>query len=159
MLKQYVENQIILKEDDKDTSLYKVVSGHVEVYTGYGSKREHLIGILSEGSYFGEIGAFTDYPSIYTVVAYDDCVVMGIEKEKLEEYAGLNHMDMLRIMTNMANTMVNLKTDISLLMEDLSAVMDDNRSIRNTREIRDRIRNSDITKQLVRYNIQMNYKI
>lgn len=158
MLKQYKEGQTVLREGDKNSTLYKIVSGKVEVYVGYGTKHETIIGILSDGAYFGEIGAFTDSDSIYSIVTYSDCLIMEIGKNELEEYAKLNYRDLLAILSNMANSMVNLKTNIDLLSEDLSNLMEDRKNSNNTAEIKDRIRSSDVTKQLIRYQIMMGYK-
>ena len=157
MLKNYKEGQVILREGEDDSTLYKTVSGHVEVYVNYETEYETFIGILSSGAYFGEIGALTGSQSIYTVVAYGDSLIMEVDKNELNEYAKLNYRDMLSIMTNMAKTMVNLRANISLLTNDLFKLMEDNRSIKESQAIKERIRNSDITKQLIRYNIQMEF--
>ncbi len=157
MLKQYSQEQLILSEGDKDSKLYKIVSGNAEVYVGYGTNHETIIGILSEGAYFGEIGAFTDNASIYTVVAYCDCLIMEIEKDELEEYAKLNYRDLLAIMSNMANTMTNLKANIEMLSEDISSLIEDRENTKRNQEIAEHIRTSDVTKQLIRYQIMMGY--
>ena len=157
MLKEYPKEKMILSEGTNSSTLYKIVSGKVEVYVGYGTKYETIIGILSEGAYFGEIGAFTDNPSIYTVITYCDCLIMEVEKNELEEYAKLNYRDMLAIMTNMANSMVNLKTNIELLREDIFVLMEDRENAIRTQELKELIRKSDVSKQLIRYQITMGY--
>lgn len=159
MLKQFGEEQMILREGEKDTALYKIVSGKVIIYVDYGTEVETVIGILRDGAYFGEIGAFTGNSSIYSVVAYEDCLIMEIKKEEMDEYAKLNYRDLLAIMTNMSNSMVNLRKNIKLLKDDIFALLSDRENLKNRQEIRERIKKSDISRQLVQYQIQMGLKL
>ena len=154
MLKQYSEEQVILLEGKKDLSLYKIVSGKVIVYIGYGESHETVIGVLSKGAYFGEIGAFTENPSIYSVVAYEDCLIMEIGKEELVEFAKLNYRELLAITSNMANSMVKMKTNIDLLNKDITALLDNYENTKNTADLKERIKNSDMSRQLIQYQIQ-----
>lgn len=159
MLKQYTEEQVILREGETDKSLYKIVSGKAVVYIGYGQAYENVVGVISKGAYFGEIGAFTGSPSIYTVVAYEDSLVMEITGEEMDEYAKLNYRDLLAIVSGMAYSMMKLKANIDLLNKDVLALLSDNETEKNKNEIRERIRRSDVSKQLVQYQIQMGLKL
>lgn len=155
MLKQYTEDQVILLEGKKDLSLYKIISGKVVASINHGKPNETIIGILSSGAYFGEIGAFTNAPSIYSAVAYEDCLIMEITKDEMDEYAKLNYRDLLAIMSNMASSMVKMKTNIDLLNKDITSLLNDRDNAKNRAELKDRIKKSDITKQLIQYQIQM----
>ena len=66
--------------------MYKIISGSVAVYIRYGEKEEHLIGIYSKSKCFGETNVLSDQPNIYTVVAYDDVLLMRITRDSLEEF-------------------------------------------------------------------------
>ena len=112
MLNQVKENDIILKEGDKDENLYKILNGKVVVYNGYGSDKETVIGILSAGSYFGELGVFAGEPSVYTVVAYDDALILSVDKEDLRTYLKQNDSDSYEIMSNMSKAMLMMKKNI-----------------------------------------------
>ena len=155
MLKNVGEDEIILREDEYTTMMYKIVSGKVVVYIGYGTERETVVGILSEGSYFGEMGAFADAPSIYTVVAYCDCLILEIEKEELENYAKLNYRDLLVMLTNLTGSMIGLKKNIEMLSKDIETLMEDRENKKHTQDIKERIRSADVAKQLAKYQFQM----
>ena len=156
MLRKAAENEVILRENEIDSRMYKVVSGKMEVYIGYGTDRETIIGILSEGAYFGELGVLTDSASIYTVVAYCDSLILEIKKDEIENYASLNYRDLLSIMTNMAASLIEFKKNIEMLTDDIAHLLEDRENAEKTMELKNRIRNSDITRMMVQYNAQMN---
>ncbi len=153
MLKNFKENSVILNEGDLDKKMYKVVSGKVEVYIGYRTESETIIGILSEGKYFGELGAFVDEPAIYTVVAYSDCLVLEIERDELGVFAKNNYLDLLAIMKNMTMSTINLKASIDLLNQDILALSSNLEKEKNVNEIKRRIMTSDVRKQYLKYNM------
>ena len=45
---KYSEGDIILREDEVNDNLYKIIKGHAEVYVGYGTDHETLIKIIGE---------------------------------------------------------------------------------------------------------------
>ena len=151
MLKQYEENDIILREGDTDTNLYKVLSGNVEVYSGFGTDRENILGILSEGDYFGEMGLLTGAPAIYTVIAYNNPLVLSVEKDDLLSYVKLNYSDLIAIMENMARSMLNMKKNIDLLTNDAAFLLKDRKDTKKAQELKQRITESDIRKAMIRY--------
>ena len=55
----------------------------------------------------------------------------------------------------MASSMVKLKTNIDLLNKDITSLLNDHDNAKNRAELKDRIKKSDITKQLIQYQIQM----
>ena len=109
MLMKIPAGTIILKEGEVNMDMYKIVSGSVEAYTGYGTERESILGIMGKGQYFGEIGFFSQKPSIYTILAYSDVAVMRITMNELDDYIRNNHHDIFEIMHKMAETMYNMK--------------------------------------------------
>ena len=151
MLKRYEENDIILREGDTDTNLYKVLSGNVEVYSGFGTDRENILGILSEGDYFGEMGLLTGAPAIYTVIAYNNPLVLSVEKDDLLSYVKLNYSDLIAIMENMARSMLNMKKNIDLLTNDAAFLLKDRKDTKKAQELKQRITESDIRKAMIRY--------
>ena len=155
MLKIIKEGEVIIWEGDKTDKMYKIVSGRVELYVGYGSVNEQIIGILSAGRYFGEIGLFTGRESIYTVVAYCDSSILEIEKENLDVYVQHNYRDLLNIMSDMANAAYNLKMNFQMIAEDLVSVMEEKENNERLNELKQRIQGSSITKEFIRYGIKM----
>ena len=151
MLKRYEENDIILREGDTDTNLYKVLSGNVEVYSGFGTDRENILGILSKGDYFGEMGLLTGAPAIYTVIAYNNPLVLSVEKDDLLSYVKQNYSDLIAIMENMARSMLNMKKNIDLLTNDAAFLLKDREDTKKAQELKQRITESDIRKAMIRY--------
>ena len=151
MLKRYEENDIILREGDTDTNLYKVLSGNVEVYSGFGTDRENILGILSKGDYFGEMGLLTGAPAIYMVIAYNNPLVLSVEKDDLFSYVKQNYSDLIAIMENMARSMLNMKKNIDLLTNDAAFLLKDRNDTKKAQELKQRITESDIRKAMIRY--------
>ena len=97
-------DDIIIKEGEIYEEMYKIISGSVAVYLRYGEKEEHLIGIYSKSKCFGETHVLSSQPSIYTVVAYDEVLLMRITKDSLEEFVRNNPRNAIDIMRNMVHT-------------------------------------------------------
>ena len=85
-MQKFRAGDIIMREGQTYDEMYKVVSGSVEVYIRYGEKDEHLIGIYSKSKCFGEMSVLSEQASIYTVVAFDEVLLMRITKDYLEEF-------------------------------------------------------------------------
>ncbi len=119
MTLQIPAGTVILAENEVNMDMYKIVSGSVEVYSGYGTDKEAILGILSKGSYFGEIGLLSKKPAIYTVVAYSDVLLLRITMNEIDLYIKNNHHDILAIMQHMAETMYSLKYSMDMVLEDV----------------------------------------
>ncbi len=120
-IKKYPAESVIIREGELNTDMYKIVKGHAEVYVGYGTKNETLIGIIGEKACFGEFGLLLQKPSIYTVIAYSDLYVMRITEENIGDFIVENHSSILGIMRNMANTMMTMRFQIDLLLKEIEA--------------------------------------
>ncbi|WP_026651610.1 cyclic nucleotide-binding domain-containing protein [Butyrivibrio proteoclasticus] len=118
MLTKVPEGTIILRENEVNMDMYKIVDGHVEVYSGYGTDSEAILSVLGKGSYFGEIGLLAQKPAIYTVIAYDDVLLMRITMDDIDEYIKANYHDIFHIMQHMAETMYNLKYSMDMVIGD-----------------------------------------
>ncbi|MCA1959942.1 MAG: HEAT repeat domain-containing protein [Desulfomonile sp.] len=53
---------ILIKENEENSSLYLLVSGSVEIYSGYGTPTQQLKVTLGEGSFLGDLSMFTRLP-------------------------------------------------------------------------------------------------
>lgn len=120
MLTKIPEGTVIIREGEKNMDMYKIISGHVELYTGYGTEDESILGIKAKGEYFGEMGLFTEgKPALYTVVAFSDVLLLRVTSADIDEFILENHSDVLRIMKNMASSMYSLKYGMDMVMEDM----------------------------------------
>ncbi len=112
---------VILSEGTINPDMYKIIKGHVEVYIGYGTDSETLIGVLGPQSCFGEFGLLLKKPAIYTVIAFSDVLLMRITEGEIGDFVQQNHKNIIDIMRNMAATMMTMKLQIELLMNDLKS--------------------------------------
>ncbi len=55
----FPEGSLILKEGDVNLDMYKIIQGKAEMYIGYGTEHEVLVGIIGAGACFGELGLLT----------------------------------------------------------------------------------------------------
>ena len=134
---QFSAVAIILKEGETYQEMYKVVHGSVAVYIRYGQKDEHLIGVYSKSKCFGEVNVLSDQPSIYTVVAFDDVLLMCITKDTLEDFIRNNPRNAIDIMQNMVHTNMLMQKNINLLLDDIYEKQDVNK--KRTQEMKEMI--------------------
>ena len=149
MMIQIPEGTTILTENEVNMDMYKIISGSVELYVGYGTENESLLGILSKGSYFGEIGLFAQKPAIYTVIAYSDVTVLRITMSDIDDYIKTNHHDILALLQHMAGSLYNMQCSMQLVMDDLEAKA----KSKNTKEEMVEYK-AFLSKQFAKYNSQ-----
>ena len=115
------EGTVIMHEGEANMDMYKIISGNVELYRGYETKDEAIIGIKSKDDYFGEMGLLTGgKPAIYTVVTYSDVLLLRITEKDIDDFILKNHVDVLRIMQSMANSMYNIKFSMDMILDDMA---------------------------------------
>lgn len=110
---------MILREGEINFDMYKIVSGHVEMYTGYGTDSEVLIGILGAGTCFGEFGILTGKPAIYTIITYSKTKLLRVTEALMGTFIQENPEDAIQIMRNMANNMSTMQHQIVQLSTEL----------------------------------------
>ncbi len=136
-MRTFYADEIIMREGETYDEMYKIVYGSVAVYIRYGEKDEHLIGIYSKSKCFGEMNVLSDQPSIYTVVAYDEVLLMHIGRDSLEEFIRNNPRNAIDIMSNMVSTYTMMQKNIGLLLDDIYEKQDENK--KRTEEIKRKI--------------------
>ena len=115
------EGTVIMKEGELYPFMYKIIKGNGEVYVGYGTEQQTLIGIIGKQSCFGEYGLLLGKPSIYTVVAYSDICLLRIGSDELEDFIKTNHKNVIDIMRNMAGTMMTMRKQIELMINEITS--------------------------------------
>lgn len=116
---RFPQDTLIIREGETNDDMYKIVSGHAEVYVGYGTKQETVIGIIGPQSCFGEFGLLLHQPSIYTVAAYSDILALNITEKDMMDFVRENQKNVIDIMRNMANTMMTMRYHIDLLIREI----------------------------------------
>ena len=156
MLTQVSEGMVIVQEGEVNMDLYKLVSGKAEVYVGYGTEKETIVGILSEGAYFGEMGFLSSKPAIYTIVMYSDGLLLRVTAQDFVRYIQENPRDIVAIMRHMADTMYTLKKNIELLTNDLNNMVDEKKNADEVEAWRQRVKASRLTKSMLMRNTDFN---
>ncbi|MCR4831757.1 MAG: Crp/Fnr family transcriptional regulator [Pseudobutyrivibrio sp.] len=118
------EGITILTEGEINLDMYKIVSGHVEMYTGYGTENEILIGLLGPGTCFGEFGLLTGRPAIYTIITYSKTKILRVTEALMGDFIKDNPESIMQIMKNMANNMMRMQHQISQLSNELADAND-----------------------------------
>lgn len=136
-MQTYHADEIIMREGKNCDAMYKILSGSVAVYIRYGEKDEHLIGIYSKGRCFGEMNVLSGQPANYTVVAYDEVLLVRITKDFLEEFIRNNPKNAIEIMKNMGQTVTVMQKNIALLLDDIYEKQDVNK--KRTEDLRRKI--------------------
>lgn len=89
----YPSGEVIIREGDPGDKFYVIVSGKAEVKQAGRHDRDIQLGILNEGSCFGEIALLKDTPRVATVEALTPISVLALERndfdEMLREASGL----------------------------------------------------------------------
>ncbi len=68
----YRKNDVIVREGDIGTSIYKILSGSAAVFSDYGGSGEKQLAVLHAGDYFGEMAVIEITCRSATVVAQED---------------------------------------------------------------------------------------
>ena len=58
-IRVFSEDEVVISEGQRNTEMYKIVSGQAAIYFDYGKENEYLVGVLTDGRCFGEIGLLT----------------------------------------------------------------------------------------------------
>ncbi|HBI61060.1 MAG TPA: hypothetical protein DDY31_07590, partial [Lachnospiraceae bacterium] len=86
---------------------------------------------------FGEINVFSGQPCIYTVVAYNEVLLMRITRDSLEEFIKRYPKNAIDIMHNMVRTFELMQKNVDLLLDEVYEKRDVNK--KQTEELKNKI--------------------
>jgi len=75
---------VIIREGERDGRLFILISGKVNVFKSYGTKKEKRLRTLEPPAYFGEIAIIDDLVRSATVVAIQDTRTLCLDKWNLD---------------------------------------------------------------------------
>ena len=137
MMVKFQPEEVIIQEGRSYDEMYKIISGSVAVYMRYGEEDEHLLGIYSKSRCFGEINVFSGQPCIYTVVAYNEVLLMRITRDSLEEFIKRYPKNAIDIIHNMVRTFELMQKNVDLLLDEVYEKRDVNK--KQTEELKNKI--------------------
>lgn len=80
----YETKQIILREGDRGESLYMLTSGTVKAFRKNAQGKQVALAEMSEGAFFGEGSILTGKPRTATVVAWEPCELLELDRPTLD---------------------------------------------------------------------------
>ena len=122
-MKRFKDGDVIFRENQTEPYMYKVLKGKVALYVSFGEEQENILGVLSEGKFFGEVSMLTGKPQVYTAVAIEDSLLLRVGEEQLEQFLSDNRSNMVGMIRSMAQVIVTQNMNISLLMEDMNEII------------------------------------
>jgi hypothetical protein len=81
----FLPGEIIINEGDPGDKFYIVLSGKTEARRAGKHGRNIRLGIMNEGSYFGEIALLMDSPRVATVEALTPASVLGLDRKDFDK--------------------------------------------------------------------------
>lgn len=117
-IQKFSADDIILREGETNTVMYKIITGSAVCWFKYGTDDEYVLASMAEGECFGEYSVLTGNPSIYTVVAFSDMLLMKINKEDLITFVEMNTKNAIDIMENSAKMLNVMAMNIEMLRSE-----------------------------------------
>ncbi|MBQ3401835.1 MAG: cyclic nucleotide-binding domain-containing protein [Synergistaceae bacterium] len=111
-------DEVILREGETNGEIYKIITGCAVCWFKYGTENEYVLASMSDGECFGEYSVLTGNPSIYTVVAFTDMLVMKITRDDLAAFIEADAKNATEIMGNMARMMSVMAMNIDMVLNE-----------------------------------------
>ena len=111
-------DEVILPEGKVNNEMYKIISGRAVCYFKYGTDDEYVLASLKDGSCFGELSLLTGEPSVYTVVAFTDMLIMKITADDFPTFVEMNAKNSVEIMRSMAKIINVLAMNIDMVLSE-----------------------------------------
>ena len=109
----------VLPSSATEARRVSILSGSFACYMNYGSENEFLIGILTKGKCFGEIGFLAEEPSPYTYVANEDALVMEVKKKDFQSFVAQNPKNAVDIMMSMSKQVNLLQRHLGMVLGEM----------------------------------------
>ena len=117
-LLRFRADEVLIRENEVNKVMYKIINGTVISYLNYGSDNEYLVSRLKENALFGEYSVMTGEPAIYTSVAFSDVIALEIGKDEVLNYFKNGILNPIDVMETNAKMLSALKIHINMLLEE-----------------------------------------
>ena len=109
--KQFNKGDVIFREGEYGTTMYRILDGAVAIYANYGESGEQKLTELKAGDFFGEMAVIEAFPRSATAVAASEVHVDEMGKESLSEYFKAEPDMILKIMRHISGRLRELTGD------------------------------------------------
>ena len=93
------KGNVIFYEDDPGTSCYIIVSGKVKIVVNADDGREHILGVLQENDFFGEMSLIDGQPRSASAICVEDTQVLVIQRDEFLKLLRSNPEIALKLLT------------------------------------------------------------
>ncbi len=107
--RRFDRNQVIFYEGDLGGSLYIIAKGTVKIVMMADDGREHILGLLHEGDFFGEISLIDGQPRSATAIAQEKVSIVMVSRDDFVRLLRENPEMSLKIMVTLCERL--RKTD------------------------------------------------
>lgn len=83
---RYRKGDVIYRQGEKADEVFFVKYGTVHLHVDYKTELDRLIGLVTEGRVFGELGVIEDKPRSMTAVAGEETVVTVVDRESFPTF-------------------------------------------------------------------------
>lgn len=115
----FEERQVIFFEGQIDPHLYKIMSGKIGLYLGYGTENEQLFGIVTAPNYIGAMNVFASQPAPYAAVALTKAMLLKLPEAELSTFAKSDPVAAVNLMKNTARQLVEEREKLKMLLGEL----------------------------------------
>ena len=115
----YDERQVIFFEGQMDPHLYKIMSGKIGLYLGFGTADEQLFGVTTAPNYIGAMNVFASQPAAYTAVALTKAMVLKLPEAELSTFAKSDPGAAVGMMKATAHQLVEEREKLKMLLGEL----------------------------------------
>ncbi len=84
-MEKFNPGDVMIRENEENSSIYLLVRGKVGIYSGYGSPDERLKATIGAGSFLGELSLFTRLPPNATCVAAEEADAYVLQHHQFVE--------------------------------------------------------------------------
>lgn len=97
------KGNVIFYEDDPGTSCYIIVSGKVKIVVNADDGREHILGVLQPGDFFGEMSLIDGQPRSASAVCVEDVQMVTIQRDEFLKLLRSNPDITLKLLTTLSH--------------------------------------------------------
>jgi CRP/FNR family cyclic AMP-dependent transcriptional regulator len=94
---------VIFYGDDPGTSCYLIDSGKVKIVINADDGREHILGVLQTGDFFGEMSLIDGQPRSASAVCVEDAQVLTIQRDEFLKLLRSNPEIALKLLVALSN--------------------------------------------------------
>lgn len=121
-VEEYLENEIIYKQDANCKKMYIVLEGSVVLYRNFNTPKEYVIGACGKGKTFGEMNLFTTDKCLYTAVAFTDVKLAWFEKNNLASFISGYPEEAMKLLDKIGKCYTLLGTNLKMAIDEINVL-------------------------------------